>query len=105
MLLINPAKIEDKSLSKCIMETKSKELTKVEYELVANAEEAIDSHHKHLHKLVIFDVKDFYPFFEETLLKRFLNFADNYIKVFNEDKAVIKHTKFPFLTTSKCGWK
>ena len=42
MLLINPAKIEDKSLSECIMETKSKELTKVEYELVANAEEAID---------------------------------------------------------------
>ena len=42
MLLINPAKIEDKRLSKCIMETKSKELTKVEYELVANAEEAID---------------------------------------------------------------
>ena len=34
MRLINPAKTEVGRLSKCIMETMNKELTKVEYELV-----------------------------------------------------------------------
>ena len=48
-------------------------------------------------KFVIFDIKKFPLSFKEYLLKQSLDFYDNYIKVSNEDKAIIKHTRKIFL--------
>ena len=44
-------------------------------------------------KFVIFDIKDFYPSIKESLLKQSLDFAEKYIKVTIEDKAIIKHAR------------
>ena len=62
-----------------------------------NTEDAIDCfksiNEKQFRKFVIFDMKDFYPSIKELLLKKTLCLAENYIKVSNKDKAIIKDAK------------
>ena len=57
-------------------------------------------------KFVIFDIKDFYPSIKESLLKQSLNFAENYIKVSNEDKSIINMRQNLYCSTgNKPGLK
>ena len=96
--LINPAKNELGRLSKFIIQAISKELRhKFNLNQWKNTEDVIDwfkrINEKQLCKFVIFDIKDFYPSIKESLLKQSLDFAEKYIKVSTEDKAVIKHAR------------
>ena len=62
-----------------------------------NTEDVIDwfksINEKQLCKFVTFYIKDFYPTIKESLLKQSLDFAEKYIKVSSEDKAIIKHER------------
>ena len=63
---------------------------------------------KQLCKFFMFDIKDFYPpILRESLLKHSLDFAEKYIKVSREDKAIIKDARksLLFSTNSKPGSK
>ena len=66
-----------------------------------NTEDVIDwfksINEEQLCKFVIFDIKDFYPSVKESLLKQSLDFAEKFIKVSTEDKAIIKHARTPLL--------
>ena len=55
-------------------------------------------------KFVIFDIKDFYPSIKESLLKQSLDFAEKYIKVTSEDKAIIKHARKSLLFNKQQIW-
>ena len=55
-------------------------------------------------KFVIFDIKDFYPSIKESFLKQFLDFAEKYIKVTSEDKAIIKHARKSLLFNKQQIW-
>ena len=48
---------------------------------------------KQLWKFVIFDIKDFYPSIKESLLRQSLDFAEIYIRVSSEDKAIIQYAR------------
>ena len=96
--LINPAKNELGRLSKFIIQTMNKELRhNFNLNQWKNTEDAIDwfknINEKQLCKFVIFDIKDYYPSIKESLLKEPLDFAEKYIKVSTEDKAIIRHVK------------
>ena len=94
--LINPVKNELGRLSKFILQAMNKELRrKFNLNQWKNTEDVIDwlksINEKPLCKFVVFDIKDFYPSIKESLLKQSLDFAEKYIKVSTEDKAIIKH--------------
>ena len=55
-------------------------------------------------KFVIFDIKDIYPSIKESLLKQSLDFAEKYIKVPSEDKAIIKHVIKSLLFNKQQTW-
>ena len=93
--LINPAKNELGRLRKFIIQAMNKELRhKFNLNQWKNTEDAVDwfkrINEKHLCKFVIFDIKDFFPSIKESLLKQSLDFAEKYIKVPIEEKAIIK---------------
>ena len=73
-----------------------------------NTEDVIDwfksINEKQLCKFVIFDIKDFYPTIKESLLKQSLDFAEKYIKVPSEDKAIIKHARKSLLFNQQQIW-
>ena len=59
---------------------------------------------KQLCKFVIFDIKDSYPSIKESLLKQSLDFAEKYIKVSTEDKAIILHARKSLLFNKQQAW-
>ena len=59
---------------------------------------------KQHYKFVIFNNKDFYPSIKESLLKQYLDLAEKYIKVSNEDKAIIKHARTSLLFNKQQTW-
>ena len=48
---------------------------------------------KSKYKFIVFDIKDFYPSIEGTILIKAINFAEKLVHITNEDKAIIKHTR------------
>ena len=48
---------------------------------------------KKVHKLVVFDIKEFYPLIKEQLLKEALDSANNYINIPENDKKIINHAR------------
>ena len=107
--LINPAKNELGRLSKLIIQAVNKELRhKLNLNQWKNTEDAIEWFRsikdKHHCKFVIFDIKDFYPSIKESFLKQFLDFAEKYIKVTSEDKAIIKHARKSLLFNKQQIW-
>ena len=96
--LINTAKNELGRLSKFIIQAVNQELRhKLNMNQWKNTEDVIDwfksIKDKQRCRFVIFDIKDFYPSVKESLLKQSLDFAEKYIKVTSEDKAIIKHAR------------
>ena len=59
---------------------------------------------KELCKSVIFDINDLYPFIKASLLKQFLDLAEKYIKVSNEDKVIIKYARKSLLFNKQQIW-
>ena len=107
--LINPAKNELGRLSKFIIQAINKELRhKFNLNQWKNTEDVIDwfnsINEKQLCKFVIFDIKDFYPTIKEPLLRQSLDFAEKYIKVSSEDKAIIKHMRKSLLFSQQQSW-
>ena len=107
--LLNPAENELGRLSKFIIQEVKKEFRhKLHLNQSKNTEDAInwfksikDKQHC---KFVIFDIKDFYPSIKESLLKQSLDFAEKYIKVTSEDKAIIKHARKSLLFNKQQIW-
>ena len=107
--LLNPAENELGRLSKFIIQEVKKEFRhKLNLNQSKNTEDAInwfksikDKQHC---KFVIFDIKDFYPSIKESLLKQSLDFAEKYIKVTSEDKAIIKHARKSLLFNKQQIW-
>ena len=61
---------------------------------------------KHLYKVVIFNIKEFYPSITENLLKKSLIFAQRHTLLSDNDKAIIHHARnHCSLTISKFGLK
>ena len=107
--LINSAKNEIGRLSKFIIQAMDKELRqKFNLNQWKNTEDVIDwfnrINEKHLCKCVISDIKDFNPSIKESLLKKSLDFAEKYIKVSTEDKAIIKHARKFLLFNKQQTW-
>ena len=73
-----------------------------------NTEDVIDwfesINEKQLCKFVIFDIKDFSPSMKESLLKQSLDFAEKYIEVFTEDKAITKYVRKSLLFNKQQTW-
>ena len=52
----------------------------------------------------MFDVKDFYPFISETLLKDAMNFAAEKVDISSKDKEIIFHSRKSLLFNGKESW-
>ena len=107
--LINPAKNEIGRISKVILDNINVKLKEVlNINQWKNTKNVIDwfanIQDKHLHKFIIFDIKDFYPSIKESLLKNALNFAEEYINITNEDKIIINHARKSLLFKEKETW-
>ena len=103
--LIKPDRNELGRLSKFITQAVDKELRhKLNLNQWKNTEDGINwfksINNKQHCKFVIFDIKDVYLSMKESLLKQSLDFAEKYIKISSEDKAIIKHAK-KFIACSK----
>ena len=48
---------------------------------------------KRKYKLIVFDIKGFYPSIKETLLIKAINFAEKLVNIISKDKVIIKHAK------------
>ena len=48
-------------------------------------------------EFIVFDMKDFHPSINETLLIKAINFAEKSVNITNEDKVIIKHARKFFL--------
>ena len=48
---------------------------------------------KSKYKLIVFDIKGFYPSIKETLLIKAINFAEKLVNIISKDKVIIKHAK------------
>ena len=52
----------------------------------------------------MFDIKDFYPSFKESLLIKVINFAEKQGNEINEDKIIIKHARKSLLYDNSEPW-
>ena len=107
--LIDLAKNELGRLSKFIIQTVNKEhWYKLNLNQSKKTEDFIDwfncINDKQHYKFVIFNNKDFYPSIKESSLKQYLDLAEKYIKVSNEDKAIIKHARTSLLFNKQQTW-
>ena len=59
---------------------------------------------KLLYKFVQFDIKEFYPSIKEPLLEKALKFAEEYIDIPTDDKAIIKHARKSLLFNKSETW-
>ena len=55
-------------------------------------------------KLIVFDIKDFYPSIKEALLIKAINFAETLVHITNEDKVIIKHARKSLLYDNSEPW-
>ena len=59
---------------------------------------------KHLMKLVMFDIKDFYPSITQYLLNKAVNFASEYIHISISDIHVVHHARKSLLFDGSHTW-
>ena len=59
---------------------------------------------KHLRKLIIFDIKEFYPSMTENLLKKVLTFAKTHTLLSDDEKAIIHHGRKSLLFNDQQTW-
>ena len=92
-------KNEVRRLNKCVIEVSNSKLRqKLNTNQRKNRKNVITGSRRRKTKtLAIFYIKYFYLFIKVSLLKQFLDFAKNCIKVSNENKATIKHARKPLL--------
>ena len=60
---------------------------------------------KHSHSFIIFDIVEFYPSITANLLDEALNFAAQYIKITDEERNILHHTKKSVLINNGQPWK
>ena len=59
---------------------------------------------KSKYKLIVFDIKDFYPSIKETRLIKAINFAEKLVNITNKDKVIIKHARKSLLYDNCEPW-
>ena len=59
---------------------------------------------KHLHKFATFDIKEFYPFYKECLLKNAINSAEQHTEISEKDKAITFHARKSLLFNGQQVW-
>ena len=94
----NPAKNEIGRISKCILDRINNELKRnLNVNQWKNTAEVINWFKaipdKKNHKLIIYDIKDFYPSINEKLLMNALRFAKTITEISGEDEKIIKHAR------------
>ena len=109
--LLNPAKYEigcitklDVLLNKINVAIKSK----LKLNHWKNTKEVIEwfvrIDEKPLYKFVQFHIKEFYPSIKESFLEKALKFAEEYIDIPTDDKAIIKHALKSLLFNKSQTW-
>ena len=103
---INPSKNEVGRFSRCIIKAINNEIRqkfnmnhRKNIEATKGCFKSIKE--KHLHKFSIFILGTSTSSLKESLLKQSLDFDENYIKVSNEDKVIIKHARKSLLFTDQ----
>ena len=107
--LLNPAKNEIGRISKDILDNINKSLrSTLQLNQWKNTVDVIDwfkkIKNKPQHKFVVFDVKDFYPSIKESLLKKAINFAKQYVQIKKIDYDTIMHARKSLLYTDEQPW-
>ena len=107
--LINPAKNEWGRISKAILDNINKRLySSLNINLWKNTTSTIEwfkrIEQKHLYKLVMFDIKDFYPSIQKELTKIKIWFAREYIDITCKDTEIIYHVHKSLLFDEKDTW-
>ena len=107
--LINPAKNEIGRISKAILDKINSNLIKqLEVNQWKNTQNIIEwfmkIEEKSKYKLIVFDIKGFYPSIKETLLIKAINFAEKLVNITNEDKVIIKHARKSLLYNNSEPW-
>ena len=84
-------------ISKAILDTAKKTYKKLNQKQWRNTDTVIDwfkgIRNKHLFKVVIFDIKEFYPSITENLLKKAITFAEAHTPFSDDHKAIIHHAR------------
>ena len=107
--LINPAKNELRRISKAILENINKRLyTSLNINHWKNTTSGIEwfkrIEQKHLYKLIMSDIKDFYPSIQKELTKIKIWFAREYIDITCKDTEIIYHARKSLLFDEKDTW-
>lgn len=107
--LINPAKNELGRISKTILQHINKTLrTNLKLNQWNNTANVIkwfeNIEEKHLHKFMVFDIKDFYPSIKEQLLINALQFANSLIPINSNEREIIHHARKSLLFNNEEIW-
>lgn len=107
--LINPAKSELGAVSKSVLDRivgAVKQATNIN--LWKNTAAVIDWFNgipgKQQHTFVCFDVVEFYPSITASLLKKALDFAEQYVKISDEEREIIMHARKSILFKGDRQW-
>ena len=107
--LINPAKNKFGRISKVILD-KTNLAIREHFGLNQwkNTQNVIDQFikisNKKLHKVVVFDIKEFYQSIKEELLKEALDFLNSYINIPENDKKIINYARKSLLFNKQQTW-
>ena len=107
--LVNPAKSELGRISKAILDNVNKpfctNLSINQWKNTTSVTEwFIGITQKHLHKFIMFSIKDFYPSIPEELLNKRLTFTQKYIDISGKDTEIIYHARKLLLSDEKDTW-
>ena len=107
--LINPAKNELGRISKSILDQINLDLKSVlKVNQWKNTDNVLDwfncIENKSAHKFLVFDIKDFYPSINESLLKNAIQFAEKHTHITEENKAIIFHARKSLLFSNNNTW-
>ena len=96
--LINPAKNEMGRISKAVLDTANKIIREaMNLNQSRNTETVIDwfkgIRNKHLFKIVIFDIKEFYPYITKNMFKKPLTFSEAHTYLSNDDQEILHHAR------------
>ena len=107
--LINPAKNELGRISKVILQKINKNIrNSLQINQWNSSGDVIEwftgIQDKHLNKFMLFDVKDFYPSINESLLKDSLRFAETLTDINDKEKEIIHHSRKSLLFNNRESW-
>lgn len=107
--LINPTKSEIGKISKQITERIVKNVrNKTSLSIWRSTQEVIEWFkeipNKSQHSFVCFDIVDFYPSINQTLLSKAITFASEYDKISEQEKNIIMHAKKTVLINKDKPW-